>query len=49
MSFGFFTEFFKDFPFLYGLTLAQYLSIPIFIISLIELIKRRYVNERRGE
>ncbi|MBU0930114.1 MAG: prolipoprotein diacylglyceryl transferase [Nanoarchaeota archaeon] len=42
--FRFVTEFFKDFPFLYDLTLAQYLSIPIFTISLYFLIKLK--NER---
>lgn len=37
--FRFATEFFKDLPFYYGLTLAQYLSIPMFLISLVYLIK----------
>lgn len=35
----FFTEFFKDLPFYGGLTLAQYLSILMFIISAVYLIR----------
>ncbi|MFA5175859.1 MAG: prolipoprotein diacylglyceryl transferase [Candidatus Nanoarchaeia archaeon] len=38
--FRFICDMFKDLPFYYGLTLAQYLSIPMFIISLIVLLKK---------
>ncbi len=37
--FRFFTEFYKDLPYLYGLSLAQYVSIIIFLISGWFLIK----------
>ncbi|MDD5649855.1 MAG: prolipoprotein diacylglyceryl transferase [Candidatus Nanoarchaeia archaeon] len=39
--FTFITDFFKDLPFYLGLTLAQYLSIIMFVTSLIYLLKNR--------
>jgi len=38
--FSFITEFYKDLPFAYGLTLAQFISVPLFALSLIWFIKK---------
>ena len=39
--FRFIMDSFKDLPFYAGLTLAQYLNIPMFLISILYLIKLR--------